>query len=159
MRDLLPLRELFLTLCTALSLVPPEKVALHSTVFEDNNGCLTLATVPRMTPRTKHIGVKYFWFRSKILAPESGIKIVKVASQSQLADIFTKGLTLEIFATLRLHLLGWTTSLREGVLRNDTEFNEVSARLARLYRLFFFAPTDPLIERSPSIRKPYPVDS
>ena len=135
MRDLLPMRELFLALCTSLSLIPPDEAKLFSTVFEDNNGCLTLATVPRMTPRTKHIGVKYFWFRSKVLAPDSGIKIVKIATHDQLADIFTKGLTVEIFANLRRHLLGWDTSVREGVFRNDIERAEFGARVARFYRL------------------------
>ena len=39
---------------------------LHSTVFEDNNGALQLAQSPKISPRTKHIAVKYHFFRDKI---------------------------------------------------------------------------------------------
>jgi hypothetical protein len=69
-----------------------------------------------MTPRTKHIGVKYFWFRSHV-GQDSGIKIIKVASENQLADTFTKGLALEQFSILRHKLMGWTAEVREGVLK------------------------------------------
>jgi hypothetical protein len=74
----------------------------------------TLATIPKMTPRAKHIGVKYFWFRSHV-GPVSGINIIKVASENQLADPFTKGLTLDQFTNLRQKLMGWTAEAREGV--------------------------------------------
>jgi hypothetical protein len=78
----------------------PEGADLRSTtVFEDTNGCLTLATIPKMTPRTKHIGVKYFWFRSHV-GLGSGINIIKVTSENQLADTFTKGLALDQFTSL-----------------------------------------------------------
>jgi hypothetical protein len=62
MGDLVPMRQIFQALCLSLNLMPPEKATLRSTVFEDNDGTLTLATVPKMTLRTKHIGEKYFWF-------------------------------------------------------------------------------------------------
>ena len=35
-----------------------KNITLHSTVFEDNNGALSLALSPKMTPRAKHIAVK-----------------------------------------------------------------------------------------------------
>ena len=35
---------------------------MHSTVFEDNQGTLQLARALRMTPRTKHYGIKYHFF-------------------------------------------------------------------------------------------------
>jgi hypothetical protein len=114
MRDLLPARQIFLVLAQSIGLVVPDEATLRSTVFEDNNGCLTLATVPKMTPRTKHIGVKYFWFRSKV-GPGTGITIHKVATQDQLADTLTKGLPADQFATLRLQLMGWKGEVREGV--------------------------------------------
>ena len=114
MRDLIPARQIFLVLSQSLGLVVPDEATLRSTVFEDNNGCLTLATVPKMTPRTKHIGVKYFWFRSKV-GPGTGITIQKVATQDQLADTLTKGLPADQFATLRRQLMGWSGEVREGV--------------------------------------------
>ena len=118
MRDLLPAREILLALAKSIGLAVPDGASLRSTVFEDNNGCLTLATVPKMTPRTKHIGVKYFWFRSKV-GPGSGINIQKVDTKDQLADTFTKGLAADQFATLRTRLMGWSCSVREGVSANQ----------------------------------------
>ena len=50
-----------------------------SQAYKDNEAALILAnsTVPKMTPRSKHIGVKYHWFRDnlrplKILIVEIG---------------------------------------------------------------------------------------
>jgi len=113
MRDLIPARHILQAVGKVLSLPVPPGAQLKSTVFEDNNGCLTLATVPKMTPRSKHIGVKYFWFCSKV-GPGTGISIVKCDTHDMLADIFTKGLPMEVFSALRLKLMGWT-SVREGV--------------------------------------------
>jgi hypothetical protein len=38
----------------------------HSTIFEDNKGCVKLANAPRMRPRTRHIGLKYHHFHSHV---------------------------------------------------------------------------------------------
>ena len=43
-----------------------QKVQLYSTLFEDNNGALELATAPRYRLRTKHIAVKYHHFRERV---------------------------------------------------------------------------------------------
>ena len=34
------------------------KFVSSSTIYEDNNGAIVVATSPRMTPRSKHIAVK-----------------------------------------------------------------------------------------------------
>eukprot|EP00957_Ditylum_brightwellii_P029402 2222671-Ditylum_brightwellii.AAC.1 len=76
-----------------------------STVFEDNNGAIRVATCPKLTPTSKFIAVKYHWFRQHV---ESGeVHIVKVESSKQLADIFTKGLQGEKFLAIRKLLCGW----------------------------------------------------
>jgi Reverse transcriptase (RNA-dependent DNA polymerase) len=81
MRDLIPIREVLKEIMTTvfnvaknISYVTHTKSAhteniTHekynipsSTVFEDNNACLKFAQMPRLTPRTKHIGVPYHWF-------------------------------------------------------------------------------------------------
>ena len=36
-----------------------------SNVYEDNNGAIVVSTIPKMTLTTKHIVVKYHWFRQK----------------------------------------------------------------------------------------------
>ncbi|MGH3055611.1 MAG: Ty1/Copia family ribonuclease HI, partial [Gaiellaceae bacterium] len=77
----------------------------HSTVFEDNNGALTLAHTPAMTPRTKHIAIKYHFFREHVR--QGTIKIKKIDTDHQKADIFTKGLAAPKFEHLRKMLIGW----------------------------------------------------
>ena len=61
---------------------------LQSTVFEDNQVALLLATAPKITPRTKHIAVKYHFFKDKI-GEEKGIIIEHIGSTAQIADMFT----------------------------------------------------------------------
>ena len=38
----------------------------QSMVYEDNEACLKFARMPKLTPRTKHIGVPYHWFRTQV---------------------------------------------------------------------------------------------
>jgi hypothetical protein len=46
-------------------------------MFEDNNGAIATATAVKMTPRTKHIAVKYHFFKSHIDAG-TGISLSKI---------------------------------------------------------------------------------
>jgi hypothetical protein len=74
-------------------------------VFEDNDACLKFARMPRLTPRTKNIGIPYHWFRSYVESNQ--IHLVRVDTTNQLADQFTKGLTTPAFRMARKQLLGW----------------------------------------------------
>jgi histone deacetylase 1/2 len=104
MRELLPIRELYLQLARLTSL-KTTTTTVRCTVFEDNEGAESLAKSPKLTPRTKHIGVKYHFFRGHI---KSGvIEINHVASADQQADILTKGLGRVKFIALRTLLCGW----------------------------------------------------
>ncbi len=76
-----------------------------STVYEDNEACLKFATVPKMSPRTKHIAIPYHFFRSKVDNGE--INIVGVRTDNQMADQFTKGLPQDKFLRDRKQLVGW----------------------------------------------------
>ena len=87
---------------TKLDFVKPAMV--HSTIFEDNNGALALAKSPKLTPRTKHIAIKYHWFKSLI---GEQFKITAINTEAQKADIFTKGLDSEAFTRVRKLLCGW----------------------------------------------------
>ncbi len=64
-RDLIPMRSLLLELSTATKLIVGSTIT-HSTIFEDNKGCVDLASAPCMRPRTRHIGLKYHHFRSHV---------------------------------------------------------------------------------------------
>jgi len=76
-----------------------------STVHEDNEACLKFATVPKMSPRTKHIAIPYHFFCSKVSNGE--IQIVGVSTHNQLADQFTKGLPAAKFLKNHKQLVGW----------------------------------------------------
>ena len=106
LRELVPLRRLLEEIGKSLNLEFCNPAMIHSQVFEDNNGALILAESPRMTPRTKHIAVKYHWFRDNI-GEKCGIVLKKIESENQKADILTKGLTLDLFRRIRKLLLGW----------------------------------------------------
>ena len=73
-------------------------------VYEDNNEAIVVATSLRMTASSKHIAVKYDWFRQHV-----GKKFVirKIESENQKADIFTKGSQGQIFARIRKFLCSW----------------------------------------------------
>ena len=107
MRELLPMRSLLKEASSALHLDSEGQDALvHSTIFEDNNGALALASSPRIAPRTKHIAVKHHFFRSHV-DPKNGLSISKIDTDLQKADVFTKGLSAEKFQALRKLLIGW----------------------------------------------------
>jgi hypothetical protein len=104
MRDLIPMRTLLTELGTLTKFTFGDTIT-HSTVFEDNKGCVELANAPKMRPRTKHIALKYHHFRSHVASGD--IKINWIDTKHQLADIFTKPLAEPLFTSLRLLLLGW----------------------------------------------------
>jgi hypothetical protein len=105
MRDLIPIRRMVKTVCDVLLGQDKYKARMYSKVFEDNNGALQLARAPRITPRTKHYGVKYHFFREAVASNE--VKLYKIESSKQLADIFTKGLVQSTFEEIRRLLMGW----------------------------------------------------
>jgi hypothetical protein len=79
----------------ALDLSPP---CSSSTIYEDNKGALTLATLPRLNPKSKQIAVKHYFFRQYVAG--GTVRVVKIDTRDHLADIFTKGLTLQAFEPL-----------------------------------------------------------
>jgi hypothetical protein len=76
-----------------------------SKVYEDNEACLKFARMAKLSPRTKHIGVPYHWFRTKVESLE--IEILPIDTNDQLADQFTKGLVYDKFVRARNILMGW----------------------------------------------------
>jgi hypothetical protein len=83
----------------------PSVPKVHSTLFEDNSGALTLAKAPAMRPRTKHINIKYHHFRSHVA--DGTIDTQAIRSKDQPADIVTKPLTESVFALHRHAIKGW----------------------------------------------------
>ena len=95
MKELQPQRELLQEIGDKMKLAYTQATILHSSVFEDNNGALQLAQSPKVSPRTKNIAVKYNFFRSNI-GEDKGILLTRIESNNQIADMFTKGLTIQM---------------------------------------------------------------
>ena len=109
-RDLFPLIDITKEICAKFDLDEcnfNENTKLHIKIHEDNVGALALGKLePRqMTPRSKHYTIKYYWFREHI-GPRQ-IELVKINTDNQLGDLFTKGLTNIKFSKLQKKLMGW----------------------------------------------------
>ena len=106
MRELLWLRRLIVDITTCLDKKVKKDNEIKSKVFKDNNEAIALAHKPGATSRTKHIHMKH-WFFKEHIGEDKGIGLVKIASEDQLANIFTKGVREELFCPLRDRLMGW----------------------------------------------------
>ncbi len=106
-KDLFPIIDLTTELCPALNFQLKSNIDLHVKIHGDNVGALTLSLLEpcRMTPCSKHYAVKYHWF-CKHIGPNK-IKLVKIPSESQPSELFTKGLCQVTFERLQKKLMGW----------------------------------------------------
>lgn len=68
----------------------------------DNKGAIDLSNNPIQHSRTKHIEIRHHFLRDNV--QKGNITIEKVASEDNIADIFTKPLKRELFNHLRLGL-------------------------------------------------------
>ena len=67
--------------------------------------------MPKLNPRTKHIGTKYHWFKSHIKPGE--IECHPIHTKVQKADIMTKGLVTKDFENKRKLTMGWRGGAHE----------------------------------------------
>ena len=103
LREVIPL----MTLMKEISGVFPlyiDKPNFFCKIFEDNQSCIKMAVAPKLTPRTKHIALKYHHFKRFV---GNTIDISYIATDMQKADIFTKPLPDDAFFRLRHMLMGW----------------------------------------------------
>ena len=105
MRVLLPLRLLVQEMSSYFGLKRTYQVRTHSTVWEDNNGCITICNQDQVTPRSKHYAIRLFWWKSHAERPN--IQVKKISTEEQLADCATKGLPRQQFEHLRRQIMGW----------------------------------------------------
>jgi hypothetical protein len=107
MRELLPFQRLVKAIARSVGFADCDVENLKTVIWEDNVGALTLANMEegRVTPRSKHYGIKVHWFRSQ-LAPNK-IIISYITTREQRSDIFTKGLRTDKFQSNRRKLCGW----------------------------------------------------
>jgi hypothetical protein len=68
---------------------------------------LKFATAPKMSPRTKHIAVKYHFFQEKVAKLKIQAIHIDRVSEENAAHAFTKGLLEATFQKLGKKLMGW----------------------------------------------------
>jgi hypothetical protein len=100
------MRHLLSEVSRGLNLASNKVAIVHSTVFEDKNGAVAIARSPRISPQTKHIAIKYHHFRDSI-GEEKGIILSEIDTNSQKADLLTKGLLADTIVSIRKLLMGW----------------------------------------------------
>ena len=104
-RALLPLESLIKEVFDNLGIESDKlKFVSSSTIYEDNNGAIVVTTSTSMTPTSKHMDVKYHWFRKSV---GKEFVIQNIESENQKADIFTKGLQGQMFVMIRMLLCVW----------------------------------------------------
>jgi hypothetical protein len=106
-RDLFPLIDITNELCALLQVDMQAEIQMPIKIHKDNIGALTLGKLepPGMTPRSKHYAIKYHWFCEQI-RPQN-IELVKISSEDQPGNLFTKGLSRVFFSKLQKKLMGW----------------------------------------------------
>jgi hypothetical protein len=105
LRQTIPLMRLVKELKEKLEIPMDTIPKVQCKLFEDNSGALELANVAKMRPRTKHINAKYHHFRQYVA--DKNIKVLKIATLDQLADILTKNLPETLFSKFRKLICGW----------------------------------------------------
>jgi hypothetical protein len=76
-----------------------------SQIYEDNQACIVLANSDQSKICTKHIAIKWHHFKDQI--KHGHVKLIKVSSTSNWADILTKPLTRQKHENLRKLIMGW----------------------------------------------------
>ena len=104
LREVIPIMELLKEVNEVFPTHIPTP-QIHCKTWEDNNGCVSLATKQKFSPRTKHIAIKYHHFRKYV--EDGSISIHHIDTKEQTADIFTKPLDESLFIHLRRKLSGW----------------------------------------------------
>ena len=134
-REIIPLRRLVHNIhkYSCVSLQQPDQFGNIKTptleasqVFEDNAACIVLANNEnQFKARTKHISHKWHHFQDQIW--NGNLRIVKVSTHFNWADILTKPLGPQQFESLRKLIMGWKASLR-----SSHEGEETNPKLFRL---------------------------
>ena len=93
MRDFIPIRHFYDDMILKMNLKKEGDSLIKSQIFEDNNACISVATDPAMSSRTKHIAVKYHFVRQFFTDSQQkrfthSFALQKIDSKIQKADIF-----------------------------------------------------------------------
>ena len=81
------------------------RYVIKTNAFIDNSGAYQLAKTKRLTPRTRYMAAKYFWFLDKVWAKE--VIPEKIDGKVQVADVITKNTDETTFLRLRKLICRW----------------------------------------------------
>jgi hypothetical protein len=106
MKEIIPLKELLITVSQAVGLPQDFSTTFKTRIWEDNNGCRTIANLEpgRQTPASKWYDITLHWFRSHL---NDRMTVERIDTDKQWADILTKPLKADVFSRVRKMVLGW----------------------------------------------------
>ena len=106
MRDIIPLRNTLTTVAAALGLPDDYSTSFKTRIWEDNNGCRTIANLEpgRFTPASKWYDISLHWFRSHL---NDRVTVERIDTRVQWADAMTKPLKPDTFVEIRRLYMGW----------------------------------------------------
>jgi hypothetical protein len=104
MREILPIMWLLADAQGRGIKVNGKVCQMHCNVFEDNEGSIKIAKVPKMRPRTKHLNIKYHHFREEV--KKGTINVHYVNTGEQMVDMLTKPLEQTLFERHREKMMG-----------------------------------------------------
>ena len=125
-RSLIPLRRLLNDIYSIFKIPSKSSNAEiynnigNSTILEDNAAAIVLAhDGDKYRPRTKHLSIKWHHFRDQI--SQGWLKVKKIDTKVNWADIFTKPLPRPQFEFLRDAMMGWKSKeeLQEYMVKSD----------------------------------------
>ena len=112
MREVLPFLNLMGEIKKFLP-VADKNPNFFCTVWEDNQCTIKVAESPKFTPRTKHIALKYHYFRQFVF--NGTLKINPIDTLEQTADIFTNLLIKQSLSIFERSYVDGRSIVYEGV--------------------------------------------
>ena len=104
-REVIPLIKLARELKFYGYPVTKEIPTIKCKIFEDNSGCIEIAKVPKVRPRTKHMSTQFFHFGHHFKAGD--LMIEKCDTTLMAADYCTKSLDRKLIKRHRFEIQGW----------------------------------------------------
>ena len=112
---------------------PGAEVSSPIVIREDNKACQMFADHAGNFSRTKHIDVRYHFVCERLARGD--IRIDYVSTEEQVADIFTKALSRELFKKFRARLVVSRSSLQFSIPSCIWIRRGVSRRIIHIYKM------------------------
>ena len=115
-----------LNLCAEFGFMQPEPTVIH----EDNQACIKIALNDMIQPRTKHVMIRYHFFREMI--KENHVKLVYCPTEPMIPDALTNARSQEKFTIFTKALLIEDTRIdQSGSVEDGPEAARLEASKTR----------------------------